>query len=101
MAGALIGMARCPFCGARARLTLAKTDLPVLTCSACIVQCFARSDRSDLAFRALLLPEGAPAPVASSAPAPTATAAPPPPPPSPAPAPAPRRMGWGVLAGME
>ena len=100
MAGNLIGMARCPFCGSRARLTLAKTELPVLTCSACIVQAFARSERSDLAVRALLIanePAPAPAPVPTAAPAPAAApAAAPEPPPAPR-----RRMGWGMLADLD
>ena len=100
MAGNLIGMARCPFCGCRARLTLAKTELPVLTCSACIVQAFARSERSDLAFRALLIanePAPAPTPTAAAAPAPAAApAAAPEPPPAPR-----RRMGWGMLADLD
>jgi hypothetical protein len=98
VAGNLIGMARCPFCGSRARLTLAKTGLPVLTCSACIVQAFARSDRSDMAFRGLLIadePAPAPAPAPSPTAAPTPAAAPEPPP-------APRRrMGWGMLADLD
>ena len=96
MAGNLIGTARCPFCGSRARLTLAKTGLPVRTCSACIVQAFARSDRSDRAFRDLLVsdePAPAPAPVPTAAPAAA---------PAPEPPPAPRRrMGWGMLADLD
>ena len=100
MAGALIGPARCPFCRGRARLTLAKTGLPVLTCNACNVQAFARSDQSDRAFRDLLIDEAAaPAPVTSSAPAPAPAA--PAPTPTPAPPPAPRRMGWGLLGDSE
>lgn len=60
MASELIGPARCPLCGGKARLGLAKTLLPVLTCNGCNIQLFARSDRSDTLLRGnLLAPETA------------------------------------------
>lgn len=76
MAAESIGPARCPFCGSRARLSLAKSQLPVLTCNGCQTQSFARSDRSDGLFRALLItaapaPEPAPDPAPAPTPAPT------------------------------
>ncbi|MFT3665569.1 hypothetical protein [Piscinibacter sp.] len=99
MASELIGLARCPVprCGSdRARLSLAKTGLPVLTCNACNFQGFARSDRSDQGLRALLVGQAPPAPAPEPAPAPPA-------PPVPAPAPAAQtgkaRMSWGVMGG--
>ena len=77
MAAELIGVARCPLCGGRARLSLAKTNLPVMTMNCCNAQLFARSDRSDLLMRGLLHAPGevAPEPVATpaSAPAPIVT----------------------------
>ncbi len=85
MAAELIGPARCPLCSGRARLSLAKSKLTVLTCNGCNCQIFARSDRSDEALRARLLPAdkdpapAAPVPApAAPAPAPAATPAIPP-----------------------
>lgn len=73
MASDLIGMARCPLCGGRARLGLAKNQLPVMTMNCCNAQLFARSDRSDSLLRGMLLPaddtpepkKPAPAPLAA------------------------------------
>lgn len=89
MAAELIGRCRCPVCGGdKARLTLAKSRLSVLTCNGCNFQGFARSDRSDEKLRALLIaepkapealppePEPAPAPAAPPVPAPKQTTKP-------------------------
>src|SRR4051812_33956609 len=113
MAAVLIGLCACPLCGSkRAKLTLAKSGLPVLTCNACNSQSFARSDRSDMLMRERLVPAEKPAadPVREPAApdpvqpkpapqlggpraAPVRTApAPDPVPPAPAPAPA---SSWG------
>lgn len=57
MAAELIGRCRCPLCrNDKARLSLAKSGLPVITCNGCNFQGFARSDRSDDRLRELLLP---------------------------------------------
>lgn len=95
MAAETIGRCRCPVCASdKARLSLAKSGLPVVTCNACNFQGFARSDNSDRQLRALLLPTaGLPAPAAAPAPAE------PPPPAAPAAPPAPRGFSWGVLGG--
>lgn len=92
MAAELIGLARCPVpnCGSdRARLTLAKNGLTVITCNACNFQGFSRSDRSDSGLRSLLVkqpaPAAPPAPVSAPAPAPAAAQQ------------AARPMAWGVL----
>ncbi len=56
----LIGKASCPLCGSKkARVTLSKAGLSVLTCNSCNCQLFARSDRSDELLRAQLIPESA------------------------------------------
>lgn len=83
MAAELIGRCRCPVCSSdKARLSLAKSRLVVITCNGCNFQGFARSDRSDEKLRALLIAEPkepqqepqaatpAPAPAAPPAPAP-------------------------------
>lgn len=95
----------------KARLTLAKSRLSVLTCNGCNFQGFARSDKSDELLRARLIPEGslaapAPEPVRETPPAPVRTAPAPINPPAPArtapaePAPvqAPTRPTWGLGA---
>lgn len=88
MAAETIGRCTCPLCRSdRARLSLAKSGLPVITCNACNFQGFARSDRSDAALRSLLVNESSAAPAPAPAPA--------------APAPAPRPMGWGVLGAVS
>ena len=98
MAAELIGRCTCPVCKGRARLTLARTQLPVITCNGCNFQGFARSDRSDALLRALVVPgdDAAPEPVRTE----------PPPPPKPAPVrtpepvqqPAPEpAMAWGAF----
>lgn len=51
MAAALLGHAACPLCGGQSRVTLSKNKLPVLTCSHCGIQLFARSERSDELIR--------------------------------------------------
>ncbi|KQW76594.1 hypothetical protein [Methylibium sp. Root1272] len=93
MAAESIGRCTCPLCRSdRARLSLAKSGLPVLTCNGCNIQLFARSDRSDELVRALIVHE-APPPPADDPPAPPAPIAT-----APQPAPATRApMGWGVL----
>lgn len=81
MAAEKIGRCTCPLCRSdKARLTLSKKQLPVLTCDGCNIQLFTRSDRSDALVRALLIAE--PEPAQDPAPAPAE-------PPKPAPAPAP------------
>lgn len=73
MAAELIGACRCPVCKSdKARLTLAKSQLPVLTCNACNLQIFSRSSRSDELLRAGLIVNEAPAapPVQPAAPSP-------------------------------
>lgn len=68
----VVGPARCPVCNsAKARLTVSKQNLVVLTCNTCNCQVFARSDRSDELLRARLVTAGEPAasPAAASAPA--------------------------------
>lgn len=100
MAAELIGPARCPVCsGDKARLSLAKSKLTVLTCNGCNLQVFARSDRSDEKLRLLLLAESAapakaptPAPVQAMEPVPAVRTAP-----APTPAPAQRGSGWGAF----
>jgi len=63
MAAELIGLCKCPLCGStKAKLTLAKSGLPVLTCNGCNTQMFARSDRSDDLMRGLILAPREPAP---------------------------------------
>lgn len=80
MAAESLGRCRCPVCKSdKARLTLAKSQLVVLTCNGCNFQGFARSDKSDELLRARLIPEGAPAmptpePVRETPPAPVRTA---------------------------
>lgn len=98
MAAEIIGACRCPLCGGKARLSLSRNLLPVLTCNGCQIQLFARSDRSDQLCRALLVK--APAePAAAPAPTPAPSAAPAPSiPPAPAPVPVrtekPLRVGF-------
>jgi len=61
MAAELIGRCKCPICGSdKARLTLAKSLLSVLTCNGCNFQGFARSDRADEKLRGLLIAEPKP-----------------------------------------
>jgi hypothetical protein len=91
MAAETIGRCKCPLCGSvKAKLSLAKSGLPVLTCNGCNTQSFARSERSDDLMRALLVRE---------------EPAPEPAPPVPAPAPeikpapaAPAKPAWGLGA---
>lgn len=107
MAAELIGLCRCPLCRSdKARLTLAKTGLPVLTCNACNFQGFARSDRSDEAMRALLATEPAPTPAPAPADPPEPQPAPKPaepPTPQHKPEPAPVKkpaFTWGAFPGL-
>jgi hypothetical protein len=104
VAAELIGRCRCPVCGGdKARLSLAKSLLVVLTCNGCNLQIFARSDRSDEKLRALLVADPAPAPapadpVRETPPAPVRTESPPIQPPAPAVRPAaPTRPSWGFM----
>lgn len=65
-----IGPGRCPVCGSgKARYTLSKKGLICVTCDACNVQVFARSERSDELLRANIKPA---APAAAAAPEPAA-----------------------------
>lgn len=88
MAAVLIGRARCPLCSSdRARLTLAKSELPVLTCNGCNLQVFARSTNSDARMRALVIEPAASPAAPEPQPAPATVPTPPPP----------AGMAWGVL----
>lgn len=61
MAAEKVGDARCPLCGGTARVSLAKSQLVVMTMNCCNAQLFTRSDRSDMLVRAMLLkPSAAP-----------------------------------------
>lgn len=65
-----IGPGRCPVCASpKARYTLSKNGLCVVTCNACNFQGFARSERSDSLLRDLIATE-APPPVPPAAPPP-------------------------------
>jgi len=95
MAAELIGRCRCPLCGSdKARLSLAKSQLAVMTCNGCNCQLFARSDISDGKLRQLLATEPAtppaPPPPGPEPAKPATPPAPPPPPPAAAP-------GWGLF----
>lgn len=88
MAAEKIGAARCPLCGGTASVSLSKNQLPVMTMNCCNAQLFARSDRSDMHIRALLIK-----PPAEPAPAPAQS--------EPVPAPVPEKIkkpSWGVGA---
>lgn len=121
MAAELIGRCRCPVCKSdRARLSLAKSRLSVITCNGCNFQGFARSDKADELLRARLVIEAPPVPAAPPAPVRTESAPPPAPPkapepvrtaptpepaaaapvraPAPAPTEPPRRAAWGLDA---
>lgn len=55
-----IGQGSCPVCASpKARYTLSKKQLICVTCDACNVQIFARSDRSDQLLRVLVKPDQA------------------------------------------
>jgi hypothetical protein len=85
-----IGRCKCPVCSStKAKLSLAKSQLCVITCNSCNFQGFARSDRSDELLRALMVSE-APAdpPAGAPTPAPVVTA-----PPAPAPG---EQPTWGI-----
>lgn len=101
-----IGLAVCPVCDtAGAKVSLSKSNLPVLTCTACSVQIFSRGDKSDEKIRARLIvekpaeaaPPATPPAVQQVAPekpkVPKAKALPPEPPPAPAAKP---RKGTGT-----
>lgn len=91
-----IGAGRCPCCGSlKARFTVSKSQLAVVTCNACNFQGFSRSDRSDELLRANI--QAAPVAVQSEpvavqpATAPAAKAKPATPPP------AKPGLSWGML----
>lgn len=68
-----IGQGTCPVCTSpKARFTLSKKQLVCVTCDACNVQVFARSDRSDQLLRLLIKPDqaepAAPAPAVADVP---------------------------------
>lgn len=107
MAAELIGACRCPVCKSdKARLTLAKSKLVVLTCNACNFQGFAHSGRSDELLRDALIvnapaPAEPPAAPPANPPEPVRTEKPPAAHVRPQPA-APARTGglsWGMLRG--
>lgn len=66
MAAEKLGNRRCPLCSSKARVSISKNNLTVLTCAACHCQLFARSGLSDQLLRAHLLadtdPPAAPVP---------------------------------------
>lgn len=65
-----IGLGSCPICASpKAHFTLSKKQLVCVTCNACNVQIFARSERSDELIRAKIAP-----PAAVSVPSPVAAA---------------------------
>lgn len=90
-----IGPGRCPVCASpKARYTLSKNGLCVVTCNACNFQGFARSERSDSLLRELIACE-APPPVPPAKDPPTGPGSPPLPPPIPTPKPERRSfMTW-------
>lgn len=94
----LIGQGACPVCGnAKARFTVSKKQLCCMTCNACNVQIFARSDNSDEKLRACIkAPAAEPAP-AAPAPAKAEAKAPPE-----APAPAEKKPApsWGFMGAI-
>lgn len=76
MSAAAIGTFRCPLCRSeRARVTVSKANLCVVTCNGCHMQLFARSDFSDEAIRRDLVPLNAPPEQPGKAPAIDATPA--------------------------
>ena len=80
-----IGHGKCPLCGGRARVSLSKAQLAVMTMNCCKAQLFCRGDESDRLVRSLI----------EAAPPPEPPAAPPPEPAMQAPAPSPRpRLGF-------
>lgn len=88
-----IGAGRCPCCGStKARYTVSKSQLAVVTCNACNFQGFSRSDRSDEMLRANIIAQPA---QAEPTPAPTPAKQE-----TPAPAPAAKKSpSWGMLRG--
>lgn len=57
MANKTIGLFRCGICGStKARVSVSRAGLPVITCNSCHSQTFARSDVSDGLIREQLLP---------------------------------------------
>lgn len=57
MANGAIGLYRCPCCGSeKARVTVSKAGLAVVTCNRCHCQMFARSEVSDDHIRQRILP---------------------------------------------
>jgi hypothetical protein len=93
-----VGHCRCPVCGSKkARLRVSAKSLAYIVCSACQMQCFARSDQSDERLRAMLVKdEPAPEPVPIQAPAAKPAADPVPTPPPIQQAAKPSRPGWGM-----
>jgi hypothetical protein len=60
----LIGHGVCPICSnAKARFTVSKKLLACMTCNACNLQCFARSDSSDEKLRSFIKATPAPGPI--------------------------------------
>jgi hypothetical protein len=61
-----IGVGSCPVCNnGKAKFGLTKKQLVCVTCNACNIQLFARSDRSDELLRARIKPAETPAPAAT------------------------------------
>lgn len=57
MANEVIGNVRCPWCSSdKARVSVTKSGLCAVTCSACHSQTFARSDYSDTKIRQAMTP---------------------------------------------
>lgn len=99
MSSLVVGPARCPLCGGTARLSVAKSQLGVLTMNCCNAQLFARSDRSDALLRGLVLPPEAPVPAPAPAPAADATEPAGTPVRTEPAAPSAARKGFGLLGG--
>lgn len=88
-----IGHGRCPCCGSsKARYTLSKSGLAVVTCNSCNFQGFARSERSDQHLRDLIQKQAEPvqAAIETAEVAATVQAAEPV---------QKKRGGWGLLGG--
>lgn len=89
----LIGQGVCPVCGShKARLTVSKKQLACLTCNACNVQIFSRSDRSDEKLRSFIRAAPIAEPISQPKPEPIETT-------SHQPEPVPKKSGmaWGFL----
>lgn len=93
----LIGHGACPVCGnKKARFTVSKKSLACMTCNACNIQIFARSDSSDEKLRGFIAEAAAQQVDPEQQPAPASTPAPATPQPTTKPGP-----GWGILGAFH